>query len=390
MSYVICYIRRPIRSSFTIFGELNVKVLQSKNKKKICIVVQSLSEGGSQRSTALLSKTLALLGHDIHLVSVLNKIEFDFAGTLFNLGELKEKNDTFFGRLNRLLIFRKFLKEHNFDYIIDNRARVQAYREIIITKLLYRSKGVYVIRNYDELTFTKHAWLNRYLYKNETMVAVSDGIREKFKKKYALNKITTINNTVDIDSLGVMANQTLSDIASLGKYIILYGRLDDEYKNLKLLLDAFRESRLPEKSVKLLIVGDGPDKEIIIEYSNSLGLSEDVVFYPYNNNPFVYVKHAAFTLVTSRFEGFPRVILESLAIGTPVISVDCPTGPREIIDHGKNGLLIENFNPKALAEAMDSFIFDMKLYDFCKSHAQTSVEKFSMKHIAQKWEEVLK
>ncbi len=364
--------------------------MQSTNKKKICIVVQSLSEGGSQRSTALLSKTLALLGHDIHLVSVLNKIEFDFAGTLFNLGELKEKDDTIYGRLNRLLIFWKFLKKHDFDYIIDNRARVQAYREIMITKLLYRSKGVYVIRNYDELTFTKYAWLNRYLYRNETMIAVSDGIREKFKEKYALNKIMTINNAVDIDSLALMANQDSSDVDSLGKYIILYGRLDDEYKNLKLLLDAFKESRLPENSVKLVIIGDGPDKEMIVQYCDSLGLANDVVFYPYNNNPFVYVKHADFTLVTSRFEGFPRVILESLAIGTPVISVDCPTGPREIIDHGKNGLLIENFNPKALAKAMDSFIFDQELYSFCKSHAQTSVEKFSMKRIAEKWNEVLK
>jgi len=364
--------------------------LQSKNKKKICIVVQSLSEGGSQRSTALLSKTLALLGHDIHLVSVLNKIEFDFAGTLFNLGELKEKNDTFFGRLNRLLVFRKYLKKHDFDHIIDNRARVQAYRELMITKLLYRSKGVYVIRNYDELTFTKYGWLNRYLYRNELMIAVSDGIREKFKKKYALNRIVTINNAVDMDSLDIMAEQSQTDVKALGKYIILYGRLDDEYKNLKLLLEAYQESRLPETNVKLVIIGDGPDKEMIKEYCNALGLSEVVVFYPYTNNPFIYVKHALFTVVTSRVEGFPRVILESLAIGTPVISVDCPTGPREIIQHGKNGLLIENFNPKALAEAMDSFIFDQELYGFCKSKAKASIEKFSMKHIAEKWNEVLK
>ena len=364
--------------------------MQSKNKKKICIVVQSLSEGGAQRSTALLSKTLALLGHDIHLVSVLNKIEYDFEGTLFNLGELKERNDTFFGRLNRLLVFRKYLKEHNFDYIIDNRARVQAYREILITKVLYGTKGVYVIRNYDDLTFTKYEWLNRYLYRNEIMIAVSEGIREKFEKKYALNNITTINNAVDIDSLAKMANQTSSDAQALGKFIILYGRLDDEYKNLKLLLEAFKESRLPKNNVKLVIIGDGPDKDMIISHSDSLGLSDQMVFYPYTDNPFVYVKHAAFTLVTSRVEGFPRVILESLAIGTPVISVDCPTGPGEIIDHGKNGLLVENFNPKALAEAMDSFIFDKELYDFCKSHAQASIEKYSMQHISQEWKKVLK
>ncbi len=82
-------------------------------------------------------------------------------------------------------------------------------------------------------------------------------------------------------------------------------------------------------------------------------------------------------------------IVESLALGTPVIAVDCNSGPREIIKHEQNGLLVENNNAHALSEAMKQFIEDVDLYNFCKFNAAKSVEHLSLSAISKQWEAVL-
>ena len=82
------------------------------NNKKICIVVMSLGRGGAERSSGLLSKILYDVGYDVYVVSILNNIEFPYKGELLNLGELKDKNDSSFGRLNRLRVLKNYLKKH--------------------------------------------------------------------------------------------------------------------------------------------------------------------------------------------------------------------------------------------------------------------------------------
>jgi len=95
-------------------------------------------------------------------------------------------------------------------------------------------------------------------------------------------------------------------------------------------------------------------------------------------------------MLTSHFEGFPMSLVESLAVGTPVISVDCETGPREIVQNKVNGLLVENYNKTALAAAMNLMIDDEDLYQKCKNNAKKSVEHLSLTNIAQQWQNLLK
>ena len=146
---------------------------------------------------------------------------------------------------------------------------------------------------------------------------------------------------------------------------------------------------MPENNFKLLILGSGKDEVLLKDKVKTLHLTQKVVFKPFVTNPSAYIKNAHFVCLTSRVEGFPRTLVESLSLGVPVVSVDCKSGPKEIIVHKKNGLIVENFNAKAFAEAMNSFIFDVNLYDFCKLNAPVSITHLKFDVIATKWKQLL-
>ena len=109
----------------------------------------------------------------------------------------------------------------------------------------------------------------------------------------------------------------------------------------------------------------------------------------YTSNPFPYVKHALFTVLTSRFEGFPMTLSESLFLETPIVSVDCKSGPNEIIVNEFNGLLVNNYDEKALSNAFNRMINNKTLYESCKANAQKSSLPYDMRTIKYKWQEFL-
>jgi len=357
--------------------------------KKICIVASSLGKGGAERSSALLSIMLSDLGYEIYIVTVLDNIEYSYKGKLFNLGAFKKQNDNFFGRIGRLKKFKNFIKTNQIDLIIDNRSRVQTYREIILSKIIYAVPTIYVIHNFNtEKAFTKYKWINKWLYKNEYMTAVSKAATGKFKNSYELNQIRTIHNGFDFEDIKSLSNvETKLEIPE--KFILFFGRIDDHHKNLKLLIEAYKLSELSKNNYKLLILGDGPDLEEVKAYARGQNIDLSIIFKGHILNPYVYVKRAKFTVLTSRFEGFPMVIPESLSLGTPVISVDCQSGPSEVIINKYNGLLVENYNPQELANAFNSFILDEDLYRMCSRNAAKSIDDFSMEAISASWENMI-
>ncbi|MBU2927350.1 glycosyltransferase [Winogradskyella psychrotolerans] len=355
------------------------------NNKKICIVVSSLGKGGAERSSGLLSQMLFDVGYDVHIVSVLNDIEFPYKGKLLNLGELKENNDTRLGRLQRLKVLKAYLKVNDFDFIIDNRTRIGSIKEYIISQFIYNPKNtIYCIRSYNiDLYINPNRVLARLTYGNAfKIVGVSKAIANSVAERYNFDNVTSIYNAVSVDNTTVMTEKKEN-------YILFFGRLDDDVKNISLLLDAYAKSKLPAYNVKLKILGEGKDLEKLKLKSKDLNLSSTVEFLPYIINPSELVKHALFTLLTSRYEGFPRSILESLSLGTPVISVDCKSGPNEIIQHRQNGLLIENYKPVALASAMNLLYEDKDLYLHIKERAKPSVAHFSEAYIVKQWQKLL-
>ena len=353
-------------------------------KKKVCIVVTSLGRGGAERSSALLSIMLDNLGYNVHIVSVLNDIEYEYKGTLLNLGEFKDQEDTFIGRLKRYIIFKNYLKSQKFDLIIDNRTRPKIIKEFLINRLLFKNYNVvYVARSRKiELYFTKSIYWAKKIFKNAfAYVSVSEDITNVLKNDLKFTNVKTINNPVEIERNNKKAQD---EIEYKMDYILFYGRLDDKVKNISFLIEAFKASDLPDHNIKLLVLGDGED---LIKLKKKAENSP-IEFIPFTNNPFPYIKNAKYCCLTSKFEGFPRAVIESLSIGTPIVSVDC-SGSKEIIINEYNGLLVENNNLSEFTKAMNRLIFDEDLYSNCKRNAIESVKHLSMEEIGKQWDSLI-
>lgn len=138
--------------------------------------------------------------------------------------------------------------------------------------------------------------------------------------------------------------------------ILGVGRLVPQ-KNFGLLINAFAELA-PRNEVRLAILGDGPLRADLQQQIARLGLSDRAAILPVDVNPWRYMARASVLVLSSLFEGFGNVLVEAMATGTPVVSVDCPDGPADILGHGKWGRLVPSGDVKALAAAITETLAD--------------------------------
>lgn len=354
------------------------------SRLKVAVICISLARGGAEKSTAILTKLLDAIGHDLHVITIANQVEYSFSGKLFNLGLRKNHNDRVVKRLSHLMVLRKYLIENDIDIVIDNRTRNHFFKELLYSFYIYSGfKVVYVVRSaFLENYFPKSKWLSkRMIKKSSKIVGVSNAISETINLQFNTNKAISIYNVVE--QVDISPNFVPEN------YIVFMGRIDNRAKDFLLLLEAYSKSVLPEKNIELRIYGDGPDKNWLEKQIITLRLQKVVKLFDFTLSVENVMRNAKFLVLTSNYEGFPRVLIESLSVGTPVISVDCDSGPNEIIINEFNGLLIENDNPNALANAFNRFIFEPELYDLCKTNARSSINQFTKQPISAQWQQLL-
>jgi len=363
--------------------------MQLTSQKNICIIASSLGGGGAERVAAQQSKLLQDIGFNVYVITILNSVTYPISGELLNLGLEIDEKDSIKAKVIRHFKIRKFLNSKNIDLVIDHRIRSSVLNELLYSYFTYSKKMVmYYVHSYKVENYipSNNILLRRVFKRAQKIITVSKAIEKRVKNTFGLESVQTIYNPIE-----QYTSLPLNERApSKYEYVLFYGRLVDEVKNLKLLINSYHKSILSERKIKLLIIGSGKDKDMLVEMVERLNLSEMILFKPFMTNPFPIVKEAKYTLLTSKYEGFPMTILESLACGTPVISVNCKSGPNEIITNKFNGLLVENNNLEALVEAMNSFVLNSELYEKCKLNTKASISQFTMDVIAKQWYNLLK
>jgi glycosyltransferase involved in cell wall biosynthesis len=169
------------------------------------------------------------------------------------------------------------------------------------------------------------------------------------------------------------------------RVICTSGRLERE-KNLPMLLKAFREV-IRGKNAKLLILGDGTMRQELEGLSHELDIAQDVVFAGHQRNPYKFIRASDIFVHTCLFEGFANVIIEAMASRVPVIAVDCPYGPRDIIEHGENGLLVKADDESSLAGAIVRLLGDEGLRSALAGRGTERSRDFSSDRMVKSYED---
>ena len=155
--------------------------------------------------------------------------------------------------------------------------------------------------------------------------------------------------------------------------------------------DLLRAFALLTQSVtaRLLVMGDGQQRQELQHLAADLGLAGGVQFLPHHPNPYAYMARASLFVLSSHFEGFGVVLLEALACGTPVVSTDCPSGPSEVLGGGRYGLLVPVGKPEALAAAMLQVLTDPRLEQRLRQAGPVRAAEFSIERAADRFLEVV-
>ena len=174
------------------------------------------------------------------------------------------------------------------------------------------------------------------------------------------------------------------------KTIIYVGRLINQQKRVDLLLSAVAQllSKPECGNFRVLIIGDGRDRQDLEHLAERLGIAGIVTFLGEQTNPFPWMSHAQVLVLCSDYEGFATVIIEAMACGVPVVATDCPSGPAEILSQG-GGLLVSVGDASQLGEAILKILSDESLWKVLSRQSLARVRSFECSQVTARLDQFL-
>lgn len=294
--------------------------------------------------------------------------------------------------------FWKLLQEaRQADVIVAGQEGRAALLACLVGKLL--GKPVVGMVHFDWGAFSREQprrqlWGIRFLYPlMQRIVACGHDTAKSFQTLVPLkpDQLQVIPNFVYGDKVRAAGDEPLPEkLAHIYEkpVVIAVGRLEPQ-KAFDVLIRAHALMRAAGADHNLLIVGEGSLEGELRELVKSLGVESSVFMPGFQPNPHALMRRAAAFALSSRFEGLPMVLLEALALGCPVVSTDCPSGPAELLEHGKHGVMVPMEDPQALANALGRAVTDELYRKDLSRRARARAEELSAERALQAWEDIL-
>lgn len=217
--------------------------------------------------------------------------------------------------------------------------------------------------NFSQTARTKSTLLTwavrRALRRADGVLAVSEGVRQDLIDNHGLpadQVVTTYNPVVSQAMINKSFEMSLP-IPSLGSrpYLLACGRLEHQ-KGFDVLIESFARIAPSHPDTDLVILGQGSLMTALHEQAAKAKIAGRVHLPGFVRNPFAMMRKAEAFVMSSRFEGLPGVLIQAMACGAAVVSTDCESGPREVLEDGRYGALVPVDDPAALAQALDAVL----------------------------------
>lgn len=343
--------------------------------------ISSLSGGGAENVLTTLAKELKNRGHKVSITSLEKRSQFYNVDEGIELIKHDNKNK---GRIKEIIAdfnaIRNQLKDReDTDVCVSFLSRCNL--QVLLCSLFLHKKVIVCDRNnplkeHSKLVF----WLSNQIYRLAAAVFVQTEQIKSFYPKYLQKKIYVIENTLDTEKLDKQCDEEIVKENT----IISIGRLEKQ-KDFATLIKAFGKlaDKYPDWTVKIFGKGDMKDElQVLIDESN---LTDRVLLCGRTETPFKELKKSKIFVLSSHYEGFPNVLCEGMYAGLACISSDCVSGPRELIDDGKNGILFPIMDVEKLSEALERVINSEELRESFGKKAAKTVERLEISVISDKW-----
>jgi len=361
---------------------------------KVMFFLPTLGGGGAERTIIQLANSFVEQGLNIDLV-VCN-IHGDKGKLLPEVSTKIELIDLDCGRVaNAIFLLKRRLQEKQYDCVI----ATQTHSNIICTiaKKLAQVKTTLILREVSTPSKNiKSRGLSQFILKKlvnftyplaNHIVCVSHGVLEDFREyyQYKKNNLTTIYNPVLDDSYFNKINVTVTHhfFQPEHQVIMAVGRLT-EAKNFELLIRSFYQVYSQHPSIRLIILGEGELRQSLEYLVKELSLSEVVDLPGFDANPYAYFKYADLFILSSNWEGLPGVLIQALASKIKVVSTNCPSGPMEILNHSKFGLLVECNDVNGMSQAIEQAIFK-KYVEYTDDEFEAHCRQFQKANVLEQY-----
>ena len=344
---------------------------------KIVLVVKEIEGGGIQKSYLSLFNSFLKYVYEAYLF-VLNKPH--------NLTNLHKNIIILDGytQLQKGLQLRNYLKKlSNIDLAIVNAEYMKKYMPIPLNKIYLTVHVLWSNRLEQGISKVFKLIKLKYRFFNEKIIAVSNGIKKDLIENIKIKPkiIEVIPDPYDIDEINKLSNEKI-DIQD--DFIVAVGSLLP-VKRYDLLIKSF--SMINNKKLKLIIVGDGKEKQNILSIIKQYNLNKRIILTGFDENPYKYIKNAKLLVLASDSEGFSRVIIESLILKTPIVSTDCsPIFKEDFFPNDLREFIVPKNNAEILAKKIEQALnkYPQINNDFCYMFSDKNIINKYIKLIKEK------